>query len=114
MNNYEHVFVPNIQKPHSEHDSSEQSEASASNLNSQCSDEDDWVQSEIEEELSAEEEASVEAVSEHVSENESAKEQSEGPDYGIPPTVKWLLYPDDDEDDDEASSKSIHFNFNFS
>ena len=56
-------------------------------------------------------------MSEQVSEQESAKEQSEDFDYlsHIPPTVKWLLYPDDDdEDDDQASSKSPHFNFNLS
>lgn len=67
------------------------------------------------EDLEEEDEASAEAMSEHESaksEHESAKEQSEGFDYVCPPTVKWLLYPDDDDEEEIASSKSIHFNFN--
>ena len=87
--------MPNIQRPNSEHDSSERSEASASQVQSQYGDEEDWAQSEIED-LEEEEEASAEAMSEQ----ESAKEQSEGFDYICPPTVKWLLYPDDDDEDD--------------
>ena len=60
------------------------------------------------EDIEDEDAVSVEAVSEQ----KSLEEQSEGFDYICPPTVKWLLYPDDDEEDEQTSSKSILFKFN--
>jgi hypothetical protein len=44
----------------------------------------------------------MEDESEVASQHESLKEASEhteGFDYVCPPTVKWLLYPDDDDED---------------
>ena len=55
-----------------------------------------------------------EVPSEAVSEQDSIKEHSEAFDYICPPTVKWLLYPDDDDEDEKVSSKSLHLNNNLS
>lgn len=48
--------------------------------------------------------------SREASEHDSQKEESQqGFDYICPPTVKWLLYPDDDDEDDSSPRKFIFF-----
>jgi hypothetical protein len=97
-----HVFVPNLSKKAPSECSEE---ASASNRQeSQYGDEDDCsfiANSEMED---IADEDSGEARSES---HKEPSEHNEGFDYICPPTVKWLLYPDDDDEEEQSpSSKS--------
>jgi hypothetical protein len=98
--------VPNFQKKQegavSEHESS--------SSNRVYSDEDDcsYIGNSEMDELEDESEANSEQGQEQ--EQESFKEQSEhteGFDYICPPTVKWLLYPDDDDEEEGNSRKFL-------